>query len=283
MTSRMSYIHLPSRPSVTAREKPVRTVRGRTFVSPLPLLTSEGAGIGAGARPRAPGETRASRSCFVTGKGPAALPSRPPLRPVTAPTWSRQPPQPAPPPLTCRMLLVSETANSSFSLGVFTVTLMIRGSEAPAEWPVGEPGEPPAGPSALSDIAVCGRGEAEQGRAGADRTERGPGRRLPAAPAERSPRARDTGNGSARPPRAVMTQRNGEVTRKGHRPCARPGARAPAALRVPARTRPEPRDSGGACPPLRLRAGTFLPSGYPLVRTGVCPVLGSSVRKERDG
>lgn len=88
---------------------------------------------------------------------------------LAAEWWYR--PRPSPcialtPRLTCRMLLVSGTANSSFSFGVFTVTLMIRGSDAEAD-AAGTGGSVglwgPGGFSPLSDMARAGRVDERRG------------------------------------------------------------------------------------------------------------------------
>lgn len=145
--------------------------------------------------------------------------------PARSPLPALPPPRPAPPPLTCRMLLVSDTANSSFSLGVFTVTLMIRGSAAePEPWAGGSVGlRLPVGPSALSDMA-----------------EEGPGLGLSACGSER-PLATPApavpgGNSPVGTRRALMTSRFGEVARKGRCLPGRGFARfsSPVRMRSPA-------------------------------------------------
>lgn len=125
--------------------------------SPLPI-TSVSSGPPQGraspdTRPTAPRAARISRSCFVIAKGfhPPSVGGgnhRPGLFPLAALPTHR------PQPLTCWTLLVSGTANSSFSLGVFTVILMIRGSAAAKPW--AEDSEElwaPADLSAPSDMA----------------------------------------------------------------------------------------------------------------------------------
>lgn len=204
---------------------------------------------GPGTRRRAPGAARASRSCFVTRTGPhpaapgaeprPGLSSRAAIQPapspnsgLAAPARPRCPPsRPAPPPLTCRMLLFSDTANSSFSLGVFTVTLMIRGSAAEPEPWAGVCGglRLPVGPSALSDMA----GE-------------GPGLGLPGCCSKR-PLATPAPAVPVGTRRALMTSRFGEVARKGR--CL-PG-RGLARLSSPVHMRGPAGQLGGA----RMRGG----------------------------
>lgn len=129
---------------------------------------------------------RSSAAAAQPGPGRAARPARPRTAHAAEPGGARpelpeaaaRPGRPSRPAraLTCWTELFSGTANSSFSLGVFTVTFMILGSAGPPSAALScAPGGPPL--SALSAMAVTQASATLGAAAGFARRDRLRGRR----------------------------------------------------------------------------------------------------------